>query len=142
MEPLEEFEMQKSTLWSNLTWSPTSLLKAHTAEHRLLARMPFFKSHIVLQNKMPYKNDTSRTKSTHKLVEGKLVVSLPDVPVEKIETVELPVNSTARIGLVSIGLGRRINTLVIDTDVDSTNNTGKDTNLDSISIIIGIVFNN
>jgi len=128
MDPLFEPEMQPTpSLWNYLRWSPTSLLKSQTAEHRLLSRMPFFKSHIGGLYGQVYVDDAYRVKG---FKDGDItpqpVVNLIDPLIDTTKEInrETPVRdretnnrsqSTARIGLINIGNDRLINTLIIDT---------------------------
>lgn len=117
--PFEPNPMHRTTVWNYLSWSPTSLLKAHTAEHRLLSRMPFFKSNLL----QPIATETRAPKSITKCVSSTTIddTTIP-IPAEAEALVVEAVNKniTARIGQVAIGDDKFINTLFIQNKLHTT----------------------
>lgn len=91
--PFEEMQSKKS-IWSSFSTFliPTSILRAQTAEHKLLSKMPFFKS-VVSSKTIETVNDDLRNQNQY---------------------------PKACIGHVNIGDNQLINTLLIETQKNST----------------------
>lgn len=107
--------------WSLFSWTPTSVTLAQAAENKLLSRFQFFKPSSTLAGAAT--PDEALAAENETVPVAPAVGEFPNVESAEPAPAAHDQRLIARVGLVDVGQGRMINTLVIDRTDDKLHET-------------------
>ncbi|TPX59569.1 hypothetical protein SpCBS45565_g07698 [Spizellomyces sp. 'palustris'] len=113
-------QQPKGRSWSLFSWTPTSVTLAQAAENRLLSRFQYFKPSSTLVGAATPQEAREAVSETTELSTPTKDISQN---IESAQSAEPNESLIARVGLVDVGDGQMINTLVIDRTDDKLHHT-------------------